>query len=161
MKAARNSWQPGRYRTVIDSLGSEPSSGDCVVVADSPSPLRSGDWRNRFRDCSTHLYDEHHPATLSIRDQRNANGSQARGQENRKREGNQPWQRTVLGKEIRPATGSFPSLSEFIVGEGEPVSRVRYAAQTPRALDTGSPSPKNGLSRKRREAMRGETQVYP
>jgi hypothetical protein len=48
----------------------------------------------------------------------------------------------------------FPSLSQTIVGEGGAVSRVRFAAQKPRALDTAPPSPnKILLSRKRREAI--------
>lgn len=36
----------------------------------------------------------------------------------------------------------FPSLSQFIVGEEEAMSRVRFAAQKPRALDIASSSPK-------------------
>lgn len=47
----------------------------------------------------------------------------------------------------------FPSLSMDIVGKAEAVSRVRYAAQKARALDTAAAFRKPLLIRKRREGV--------
>ena len=53
----------------------------------------------------------------------------------------------------------FPSLSHSILWKGGAVSRVRCAAQKPRALDTAPPfQNKNRLSRKRREGVANRNQ---
>ena len=54
----------------------------------------------------------------------------------------------------RPFGVFFPSLSTTIVWKAGPVSSVRFAAQKPRALDTGPAfQEKTLLGRKRREAL--------
>lgn len=69
-------------------------------------------------------------------------------------------QRSSIGsgsRNWRPQPGAvhagFPSLSQFIVGEPEAVSRVRSAARKTRALDTASDSPEDPPGRKRREQI--------
>jgi hypothetical protein len=59
---------------------------------------------------------------------------------------------------VKPGSGMaqpfgvfFPSLSRAIVGKAGVVSRVRCAAQKPRALDTTPTFPKHLLRGKRRE----------
>jgi hypothetical protein len=98
---------------------------------------------------------EHHPATFSRRDLRNAYGSQARGPQNRIR--NRYPTRPPACFPARPPglDQRLASLSRLSLGEGERVSRVRFAAPKPRALDTLSPSPeKNDLIGKRSKPMR-------
>jgi hypothetical protein len=149
MKAARNSWASEWFRTgsifwtqsrvrvtawsrQIDRHRWEAGTGEIVSEIAAPTSII-----------------EHHPATLSIRDLRNAHGSQARGPQNRIRRWN--WTR---GPNCFPASQSavdqsFPSLSRPILGEGESMSRVRFAAHKPRALDIDSPSPGKKLSNKK------------
>lgn len=96
---------------------------------------------------------EHHPATFSRRDLRNAYGSQARGPQNRIR--NRYPTRPPACFPARPPglDQRLASLSRLSLGEGERVSRVRFAAPKPRALDTLSPSPeKNRSYRKAKQA---------
>ena len=57
----------------------------------------------------------------------------------------------LLARKQEAVLVRFPSLSEVFVGEEEAMSRVRSAAQKPRALDIASSSPEDLPGRKRRE----------
>ena len=155
MQAARNRSASPRFRT-----GSIFWTHSRVRVTAWSRRIPCHRWEAGMEKIATEMaappsIAEHHPATLSIRDQRNAYGSQARGPRNRIRRGYP--RRLANGFPARPSAldQRFPSLSRPSLREGEPVSRVRFAAPKPRALDSGSPSLKKTCpTRKRRKSLR-------
>jgi hypothetical protein len=74
------------------------------------------------------------------------------GRERRKARDRRERRKARDGRE-RPRRVFFPSLSKDILGKVGTVSRVRFAAQKPRALDTAPTFPQNLLRRKRREGV--------
>ena len=155
MQAARNTSASPRFRT-----GSIFWTHSRVRVTALSRQIHRHRWEAGMGKIATEMAApasiiEHHPATLSLRDQRNAYGSLARGPRNRIRKGCPA--RTPNGFPARTPVldQRFASLSRLSLGEREPVSRVRFAAPKTRALDTASRSPeKNCLIRKRSKPRR-------